>query len=115
MTGVPPRGGWHAVLGFALTGHWLDLSEVERPDPEALLVELDRAGWSGERLAEAARQFHAVPAEAVAALGAAQFWAVLVDLRRRVGAAGGAVRRPTPTRPLTADERRLAADRPPHW
>ncbi|WP_425308251.1 hypothetical protein AADG42_05665 [Ammonicoccus fulvus] len=108
------RPGWHTALGFALTGEWLELPPAELPDPETLLAQLADAGWSGERLAEAARQSHQVPADVVATLGAAQFWAVLVDLRRRVGATGE-VRPPAMTRPLTADERRLAADRPPHW
>lgn len=109
-----PARGWHAVLGFALTGEWLDLTEVESPEPDALLAELAAAGWSGVRLAEATRQPRQVPAGVVAALGAARFWAVLVDLRRRVGAVGE-VRLPAAARPLTVDERRLTADRPPHW
>ncbi len=111
MTAQP---GWHAALGFALTGEWLDLPPVERPDPEVLLAQLAEAGWSGARLIEAARQPHQVPTDVVAGLGAAQFWAVLVDVRRRVGA-GSEVRPPAAARPLTADERRLTADRPPHW
>lgn len=109
---TPP--GWHAALGFALTGEWVDLPPAELPDPEALLAQLADAGWSGARLAEAARQPRQVPADIVAALGAAQFWAMLVDLRRRVGATSE-VRQPAASRPLTADERRLADDRPPHW
>ena len=57
---------------------------------------------------------YAVPAELMTGIGAAQFWAALADLRQTLGIrdpGGSAV---TADRPLTLDETRLAAERPPH-
>jgi hypothetical protein len=49
----------------------------------------------------------------MAGLGAAQFWAAAAELRRRLAAPQAAVT-VAEERPLTADERRLMQDVPPH-
>lgn len=113
-----PSVDWHTVLAFALTGEWLALpardGNAGAPDPDRLLADLASIGWSRARLAEVAAVPRVVPVERVRLLGPARYTAVLDDLRRRVLAGTGEVRRVS-ARPLDAEERRLAADRPPHW
>ncbi|WP_432558520.1 hypothetical protein [Granulicoccus sp. GXG6511] len=113
-----PSVDWHAVLAFALTGEWLRLPSDDgggpAPDPDRLLADLAAVGWSGPRLAAAATARRTVPVEQVRALGAARFAAVVADLRARV-LAGSAEVRSVSGRSLNIDERRLVAERPPHW
>jgi hypothetical protein len=106
---------WHAALAYALTGEWLPVRPAPTPDARTLLAELTALGWSGERLAVAARGGRQVPPELMAGLGAAQFWAVLAQLRREIGAGGAVPQAPTGRTRLTVEEQRLRADRPPHW
>lgn len=109
---------WHTLLAYALTGEWLVLPQDGGPesalDPDRLLAELAAIGWSGARLARAAALQRTVPAQQVRVLGPARFSAVLAELRRRVLVGADDVRTVS-ARPMDADERRLAADRPPHW
>ena len=56
----------------------------------------------------------AVPADLRARLGAAQFAAALAGLRTALDLDRSPPYRSSPGRPLTADERRLLADVPPH-
>ena len=56
----------------------------------------------------------AVPADLRAGLGAAQFAAALSGLRAALDLEPPPRTVPSPGRPLTADERRLLADVPPH-
>lgn len=108
------RGDWHAALAYALTGEEVDVPAAAAPDPDRLLADLAAAGWPRERLAVAARRRRVLPPEVLSALGAARFAATVADLRKRLDAVGE-TRAPSPRRTLTADERRLLADRPPHW
>lgn len=112
-----PSVDWHTMLAYALTGEWLVLPEgaggaQHVPDPDRLLADLAGLGWSGAKLAESAATRRAVPVDRVRALGPARWTVVLEQMRRRVLAME--VRTAT-RRSMDADERRLAADRPPHW
>ncbi|HEX5336687.1 MAG TPA: hypothetical protein VFW55_12450 [Propionicimonas sp.] len=113
---------WHAALGFALTGHDLELAEPGRPDPEALLEDLEAAGWPSSRLGEHARERaaaefawpHAVPAALRAGCGAAQLAAALRATRELLGLTTLEVRPPSGRLKLNPDEERLMREVPPH-
>ncbi|MDO5735654.1 MAG: hypothetical protein Q4P15_04180 [Propionibacteriaceae bacterium] len=106
-------------LGRALTGEELPLTATE---PAALVAELATLGWDRSQLAnlrvqrQATRQPwpFAVPIESRRELGFARFDAKLAGLRGLLGLSGqqSAVQG---TRAWGDAERRLAADRPPHW
>ena len=95
---------WHQALVYALTGQRRpDLGRQDGPELEALLAALPPGPYGA----------HPVPADLLVGIGAAQFSAVLTALRTRLPRGAG----PAPVlvdRPLTADERRLLADVPPH-
>jgi hypothetical protein len=106
-------------LARALTGRTLPVSG----DAAGLPAELARLGWGAERLA-ALRQEQMnkrlpwpfpVDLEARRELGFARFDALLAEVRKQMGLAGTSSRGQALVRPLNADERRLLADRPPHW
>lgn len=108
---------WHQALAYAVTGQRLDgLGRQRQPDLRRLIEELERLAASGEidRSWSVEAADHTVPAELVEGIGAAQFWAVLGDLRRTLGVADPGSPAVTVDRPLTAEENRLVADRPPH-
>lgn len=116
MTGaIPTTPGWQSALAYALTGEWLPIPESGEPNADVLVAELERIGWTGPRLVEAARQPRCLPDGWVRTLGPARYAAVLADLRVRLGVSGVPVRAPGAARPLNPEERRLVADRPPHW
>lgn len=106
-------------LGRALTGDELPLTAEVLP---ALAAELSALGWDAQRLADLRRRRQAtrqpwpfpVPIEARRALGFARFDARLADLRQLLGVSGqeAAVQS---SQKWGEAERRLAADRPPHW
>ena len=108
---------WHQALAYAVTGRRVDgLGHQRQPDVAALAEQLqqmaaDDASWTwASELAD-----HQVPLELLEGIGAAQFWAALADLRRRLGIAdlgGSAI---TTDRGLSPDETRLSAERPPHY
>jgi hypothetical protein len=107
---------WHQALAYAVTGRRLDgLGRQRQPAPDALARQLQQQAaddptwtWSTEAAD------YQVPAELMAGIGAAQFWAALADLRRILGINDPGSSSVTTERPLTAEETRLAADRPPH-
>ncbi len=106
-------------LGRALTGEELPLAAEEST---ALVAELAVLGWDRARLADlrqlrqATRQPwpFSVPIEALREFGFARFDARLADLRRLLGLSGQHAATQS-TRAWGQAERRLAADRPPHW
>lgn len=110
------------AIAWALTGESMDLGVQEAPDADALAAELSALGWDAERLAAHARQAsaegvwpHPVPDALRAGLGAAQLHAAIGCARERCGLATLSVRSPSRRTRLTADERRLLADVPPHY
>lgn len=116
MTASPEVG---VELGRALTGETLPLTASE---PELLVSELAQLGWDAERLADLRHQRQAaglpwpfpVASAALAEVGFAVFHAKLDRLRELLGLTG-LQQVPRAQRPWTADEQRLAAERPPHW
>jgi hypothetical protein len=94
---------WHQALVFAVTGERRpELGRQEQPDLDVVV----------DALGGRPRGAHPVPADLTSGIGAAQLAAVLVELRRRLAAAG--------SRPVLAErapdeaERRLLAEVPPH-
>jgi len=114
--------GWHRALAFALTGVELPLGVQDRPDAPQLARDLAAAGWPPPSIAEHARARlaagepwpHPIPDALRAGLGAAQLQAALGRVRDDLGLAALEHRRPSRRSVLTADERRLLADVPPH-
>jgi hypothetical protein len=107
---------WAAALARALTGE-----AVAVPESADVLAELAAVGWDRPRLARHAEATwsagepwpHPDPA-ALKAFGAARWSAALADCRRRLGLETTPMP-PSPRTRLDADERRLLADKPPHW
>lgn len=103
---------WHQALAYALTGvRFEDLGRQSRPDVDALAALLRPRLGARVDPVELTRA-HPLPADLAEGLGAAQLGAALSELRRRLAG-------PPPVvvageRPLTADERRLLQDVPPH-
>lgn len=108
-----------AELARALTGEALPVTG----DAAGLVAELARLGWDAERLTtlRAERMRRRLPwpfpigLDAREELGFARFDALLARVRKELGLAGTRSRAQAPVRPPNADERRLLADRPPHW
>ena len=102
---------WHQALAYAMTGQRRpELGYQAQPDLAELSDRLGVLGADAEALA--AGRFHDVPEDLMRGLGPAQFRAALTELRAALARppAGPVVA----SRPLTTDERRLDADRPPH-
>jgi hypothetical protein len=115
-------GAWHAALAYALVGEEWSLDRRPGPDLPALAVELAARDWTRERIAVHARSVqesgrpwpHPIPDALRAGLGAAQLYAALGRAREELGVAVLDPRAPSGRTVLTADERRLLADVPPH-
>jgi hypothetical protein len=109
---------WHQALAYAVTGQSLpDLGRQRQPDVPALAAQLEALAASRDvDLSWSAPDTdYLVPPDLMEGIGAAQFWAALAELRRalRMSAPGSAAA-VTADRPLTPEESRLLADRPPH-
>ncbi|GAB3622942.1 hypothetical protein GCM10027418_10240 [Mariniluteicoccus endophyticus] len=102
-------GAWHSALAYAVTGKRIDLGDQERPDLDVLVAALAERGLAADGLRRA------VPADLMQGLSYAQLAAAERALRERLGATGVHAVRPSGRTRLDADERRLMADRPPHW
>lgn len=101
---------WHQALAWAMTGRSLaNLGHQPRPDLAALAEILRGQINSGSAVGPP----HPVPAELMRGIGAAQFLATLAELRSRIHppAEPGPV---VADRSLTAEERRLLSEVPPH-
>lgn len=118
MTDAP----WHSTLAYALVGGWLDLGVQPAPDIEALVAELGERGWDAagvgaHALACQANERpwpHLVDAAARAGMGAAQWFAALGRARAALGVDVLVDHAPSRRTKLTADERRLLSEVPPH-
>ena len=103
---------WHQALAFAVTGvRFEHLGRQPRPDLDALTALLRAELGAGVDPDELTRA-HPLPADLAEGLGAAQLGAAVAELRRRL--TGPARLTVADERPLTADERRLLQDVPPH-
>lgn len=103
---------WHQALAYAVTGvRFQDLGRQPTPDLDALTAVL-RARLGAEVDPTELTRAHPVPADLAHGLGAAQLGAAVAELRRRL--TGPPRARVAGERPLTADERRLLQDVPPH-
>ncbi|HMR50467.1 MAG TPA: hypothetical protein PKE40_14780 [Arachnia sp.] len=106
-------------LAHAVTGEWLP---VTRPGIGELIDDLAGCGWDAlalralrKRRQDAGEPWpFPVEVEAVRGLGFARFHSRLAELSAAVGL-DGIRREASADRPWTAEERRLASDRPPHW
>lgn len=109
---------WHAALAYALLGPPVrDLPEPGTPKVAQLIASLGGAESLRDDVLEARAAGPwpvAVPAELRLGLGAAQFAAVWTALLTELGPLTTNARPVVADRALTADERRLLADRPPH-
>lgn len=93
------------------------------PTPRQVAEALTAAGWDRQRLADLVRERQTaevpwpfpVAAEQRPGIGAAQFVSVLRQVTDHLDVHSWQHTGPAPDRPLTADERRLLADVPPHW
>lgn len=114
---TPPR--WHAALAYALLGPPVqDLTEPGTPRVAVLVEELGGLESVRGRVIAAkaggATWPYEVPAELRTGLGPAQFAAAWTALLNVLGPLTTNARPVVADRALTADERRLLADRPPH-
>ncbi|MDO5082646.1 MAG: hypothetical protein Q4D89_04485 [Arachnia propionica] len=108
------------LLARALTGEELPVTSTE---PTGLVAELVALGWDSARIGEvrAARRRERLPwpfpvdHHEVREVGFARFDARLAELRQRLGVDAEVRLTHVSDRPLNADERRLVAERPPHW
>lgn len=105
---------WQQALAYALTGRrFPELDPARGPDPEAV------AGFLRSRLgtdldpAELQRP-HPLPDDLAVGIGAAQLWAAVSEVRRRLDPPAPGTPPVVTGRPLTADERGLLRDVPPH-
>ena len=106
-------------LGRALTGEELPLTAS---DLMALVAELEALGWGAARMVDLRHQRQVtrqpwplpVPIGARRDIGFARFDARLAELRSLLGLSGQRAALQGPG-VWTEAERRLAADRPPHW
>ena len=109
---------WHQALAYAVTGQCLpDLGRQRQPDVAALAAELgQRAASRDIDLSwSAADSDYVVPPDLMEGIAVAQFWAALGELRRALQVAPpGSAAAVTADRPLTPEESRLLAERPPH-
>ncbi|GAB3711508.1 hypothetical protein GCM10028815_26900 [Mariniluteicoccus flavus] len=96
-------------MAYALTGVEVDLGTQASPDVAVLAAELAARGLrpDGRR--------RAIPAHLTAGLGFAQLAAAERAARQELGVTGLVAQAPSGRTRLDADERRLMADRPPHW
>ena len=127
MAATPSAGEprpWHQALAYAVTGRaWPELGQQSGPDLVELASRL-RAVEGEEGLRQHVRMTlqgeepwpHSVPAELRAGLGYAQFAAALNQLRSELRLDGPTVvaNPGERTGPVSAAERRLLDDVPPH-
>lgn len=102
---------WHQALAYAVTGRRAPELGLQVAPDLSFLTDWLEPQTPDER---AARPY-VVPADLMAGIGPAQFWAVLTRLRAELGPGAGSSTAPVlADRQLTPDERRLMVDVPPH-
>lgn len=114
------RARWATELASCLVGERVELPHTAA-EAQAVLDALEDAGWSAEVICAIAYDRSAaeepwpfpVRREVVAA-GPAQWYALVGHVRTLLGL-DGEVRPPSTRTSLSADERRLLTDVPPHW
>lgn len=118
--GAMTSSRWASELATSLVGESIELLDTA-PDVESVLAALARAGWPADRIVAIARErFDAEKAwpfpvaREVVAAGPAQWYALQREARILLGL-DGVVQPPATRTALTADERRLLSDVPPHW
>lgn len=115
---APANQRWQAALAYALVGPPVrDLTETGRPDVRRLLTELGGVQVvveSVRTVRERGPWPYEVPRELLRGLGAAQYAAAWTAVLDALGPLTANARPVVTDRALTADERRLLADRPPH-
>jgi len=111
---------WATELATSLVGESVDLPDTP-PDARAVLAALDLQGWPAVRIVAIARARSAADqawpypvSRDVVASGPAQWYALVGEVRTLLGL-DGLVQPPVARTALTADERRLLSDVPPHW
>jgi len=126
VTGPTPSGPatarWQAAVAYALVGVELPVEETGRADPEATVAALAGLGWTADRIGTHAREVvateqpwpHPVPQALRSDCGPAQFHAAVARARQLLDLTTLEVRTPSRRTVLTADERRLLAEVPPH-
>ncbi len=109
---------WHAALAYALLGPPVrDLIEPGAPSAARLLEDLGGAQTVRQAVIaarDAGTWPYEVPAELAEKLGAAQYAAAWTVVLTTLGPLTTNARPVVTDRALTAEERRLLADRPPH-
>jgi len=114
---------WHQALAYAITGRrHPELGEQDAPDLRQLsrtlaAVAPDPLAAHVRETLDAGRPWpHPVPNELMTGLGYAQFSAALAQLRSELGLTGltGTAARVGTAQPLSAADRRLLDDVPPH-
>lgn len=112
-----------STVAQALTGESLNFASVGAWNSAGFVRDLAALGWDRERLAsvadEAAAQGRrwpfAVPPDEASLVGAAQLRAALDDVQARLELTGQTTPIVSQRTALTADERRLLQDVPPHY
>lgn len=111
---------WASELATALVGERVELTQTP-PNAADVLTALESVGWGVEEISAIAYARRSadlpwpVPAPRdVVSAGPAQ-WYALVGEARTLLALDGDVRPPSTRTALSADERRLLVDVPPHW
>ncbi len=115
-------GRWQAAIAYALVGAEQAMDETGRADPDATILALSGLGWTPELIAAHARDViaaeqpwpHPVPAGLRSGCGPAQLQAAVARTRELLGLVSLDVLPPSRRTRLTADERRLLAEVPPH-
>jgi hypothetical protein len=114
------RARWATELASCLVGERVELPQTAA-DAHAVLAALEDAGWGSQVIAAIAYDRFAAEepwpfpvSRDVVAAGPAQWYALVGQARTLLGL-DGEVRPPSTRTSLSADERRLLTDVPPHW
>lgn len=106
------------AVAWALTGTDVPLPPTARWTAQGMVDDLGHVGWDREAIASHAAEAdvwpHPVSADLLDAVGPAQMQAALREVRSALGLTGQSTPTVAARRDLTAAERRLLDDKPPH-